>query len=212
MDINEIKKNTFEYLLKTSLRDKLLILFGSLIVPVALFGGLYVYPFFDKKIALEKSIVNLKGEVTNLEIKQKTIELIKSENREMEKILAQAMTLLPEKEQIPELVTEISDIGSSETLEIIKVTPEKEKIEEFYAMIPFSLNIKGQFHSIVSFFSRVMMMSRIVNINDYKITKLKFEGQRMTVTVDCKAATYRFLTPEEIKAQEEAKAAAAAKK
>jgi len=208
MDINEIKKNTFEYLLKASLRDKLLILFGSLIVPIALFGGLYIYPFFEKNTTLDQVIKNLSNDVTQLETKQKTIEIIKAENKEMEKILDQALTLLPEKKQIPELLSEISDIGSNENLKILKVNPENETIQEFYAMIPFSLKVEGQFNSIVSFLSKMMMMSRIVNINDYKISTPKFDGQQMIVSAECKAATYRFLTPEEIKAQEAAKAAA----
>lgn len=209
MDINELKKNTFEYLLKASLRDKLLILGGSVIVPVVLFVGLYVYPFFEKNEKLDANIKTLSGEVSVLESKQKEIEQIKAENKEMEQILAQAMQLLPQKGQIPEVLSEISNLGNDENLKFMVFKPEAERIVEFYAEIPVTLKIEGQFHNIASFFSKVMMMSRIVNINEYKIiAPARQTGQQVMLTADCKAATYRFLTPEEIKAQEAAKAAA----
>ncbi len=214
MDINELKKNVFEYLLKASLRDKLLILGGSVLIPVALFVGLYVYPFFETNKKLDGEIQVLSGEVAILETKQKEIERIKAENKDMEKVLVQAMQLLPQKGQIPEVLSEISNLGNDENLKFMTFKPEPEKIMDFYAMIPVTLKIEGSFHNIVLFFSKIMMMSRIVNINEFKITvpATKYIGQQVILIADCQAATYRFLTSEEIKAQEAAKAAAAPKK
>lgn len=205
-ELENYKKIIFNYLLRASLRDKLLILAGSLAIPIALFYFLYIQSALERNNILNQEIATLKEEVQKLEARKLQVERLKSENKELEKILEAAMQLLPQKGQIPEVLSEISNLGSDFNLKFMTFKPEAEVQQDFYAVIPITLKIEGQFHNISSFFSKVIHLPRIVQINEYKMSVIpatQMQSQ-VLITVDCKASTYRFLTDQEIKARQTA--------
>ena len=62
------------------------------------------------------------------------------------------MKSLPNKEEIPSLLTSISQSGQDSGLEFLLFQPKGEKRKGFYAEIPVSMKITGSFHNVVIFF------------------------------------------------------------
>jgi type IV pilus assembly protein PilO len=108
-----------------------------------------------------------------------------------------AITLLPETREIPELLTQISQLGSNAGLEFRLFKPEAERPSDFYAEVPVSLAILGFFHNLARFFDHLSKLSRIVNITDIKISLAKGRGEAYTLTTNCLLTTFRFLEPQE---------------
>jgi type IV pilus assembly protein PilO len=108
-----------------------------------------------------------------------------------------AITLLPETREIPELLTQISQLGSSAGLEFRLFKPEPERPADFYAAVPVSLAILGLFHDLVRFFDHLSKLSRIVNVTDIKISLAKGKVESYTLTTNCLLTTFRFLEPQE---------------
>jgi type IV pilus assembly protein PilO len=108
-----------------------------------------------------------------------------------------AITLLPETREIPELLTQISQLGLSAGLEFRLFKPEPEKPADFYAEVPVSLAIIGPFHDLARFFDHLSKLSRIVNVTDIKISLAKGSGDAQTLTTNCLLTTFRFLDSQE---------------
>ena len=105
-----------------------------------------------------------------------------------------AKKALPEKKEIPSLLTGISRAGKDVGLEFLLFQPAAEikDKKKFYAEIPVSIKVKGSFHNIVMFFDKVARLFRVVNITDIKMSG---KGGTRILDTSCKAITYRFIEP-----------------
>jgi type IV pilus assembly protein PilO len=115
----------------------------------------------------------------------------------LDEALKVAITLLPETREIPELLTQISQLGLSAGLEFRLFKPEAEKPADFYAEVPVGLAILGLFHDLTRFFDHLSKLSRIVNVTDIKISLAKGSEGAQTLTTQCLLTTFRFLEPQE---------------
>ena len=97
---------------------------------------------------------------------------------------------LPEKKEIPSLLSSISQSGRDAGLDFVLFQPLPERDKDFYAEIPVSITVKGNYHNVVLFFDKVSRLSRIVNIDDIK---MKASSGSDILTTSCTAVTYRFI-------------------
>jgi type IV pilus assembly protein PilO len=125
----------------------------------------------------------------------------------LDETLKVAITLLPETREIPELLTQISQLGLSAGLEFRLFKPEPERPADFYAEVPVSLAILGFFHDLTRFFDHLSRLSRIVNVTDIKIGLAKGKGEAYTLTTNCLLTTFRFLESQETGGKKGANAA-----
>ena len=104
------------------------------------------------------------------------------------------MRALPEKKEIPSLISNISRSGLDAGLEFPLFQPQPENSKGFYAEIPVSIKVIGTYHEVAVFFDKVSRLSRIVNIEDIKMAAGKSSNQsEVKLNISCKAVTYRFI-------------------
>lgn len=125
------------------------------------------------------------------------LEELKARLVALDEAIKVAITLLPETREIPELLTQISQLGLSSGLEFRLFKPEPERPADFYAEVPVSLSILGLFHDLARFFDHLSKLARIVNVTEIKISLAKGRGEASTLTTNCLLTTFRFLEPQE---------------
>ena len=162
--------------------------------------GTFVYFFYWPKF---EKIASLKTELTKLEKKLATakrnaadLKKFQAKMKEAEAQFNMAMKKLPEKEEIPSLLTAISDSGQAVGLDFLLFEPKAEKKKEFYAEIPVAMSLRGDYHNLAIFFDQVARLNRIVNIENIQIRRSKGKGKRSSgneLTVKCTAVTYKFI-------------------
>jgi type IV pilus assembly protein PilO len=168
-------------------------------ISVALFvllaGGFIYFLYLPK----HKQIDRLNTDLEKLEKKLKTakrnakdLKQFQAKMKEAEAQFQMALKKLPEKEEIPSLLSSISNSGQQVGLEFLLFEPKAEKKKEFYAEIPVAMNIKGDYHNLALFFDQVARLSRIVNIQNIKITNSKAKNTR-DLSTKCMAITYKFI-------------------
>jgi type IV pilus assembly protein PilO len=135
--------------------------------------------------ALEEKLIVAKKNAANLKKFQAMMQ-------EAEVQFKKAMKALPEKEEIPSLLTSISRSGQDVGLEFLLFQPQKELRKEFYAEIPVSMKVVGGYHDLAIFFDKVARLSRIVNIKNISMGRIKDSPQLNT---SCTAVTYKFVEP-----------------
>ena len=145
-----------------------------------------------------------KKEVANIpKLKQQMVEL---DGR-----LKEAVAQLPDRKEIPDLLSTISSKVKEAGLDILVFRPRGENLQEFYAEIPVDIVVRGGFHNVVTFFDEVGRMSRLVNISNIELRNPKASGDLMVMEGSSLATTFRFLDEAE-RARMAAQKAAAVKK
>lgn len=176
-----------------------------IILACLLIGVGYYYLYYEAaavQIAnLEKKRGELNHEVRTAADIARNLPAFKAEVRRLELQLGLLLEQLPDSAEIPSLLKNVSDLGKESGLEFLKFAPGKEGRKDFYAEIPVSIAVNGDYHSFVLFADKVSHLPRIVNLSNIAFSGSKPGGEnRMLVNVSCTATTYRFLEP----AQQEA--------
>ncbi|MBI5419630.1 MAG: type 4a pilus biogenesis protein PilO [Deltaproteobacteria bacterium] len=143
---------------------------------------------------LEKKLGDLEHEIKQQEVIARNLPAFKAEVRRLEEQLGILLEQLPNSAEIPSLLKNITDLGKESGLEFLKFTPSAEVRKDFYAEIPVSIQVSGDYHSFVLFADKVSHLPRIVNISDIGFAAPTRSGDdRVLVNVGCTATTYRFL-------------------
>lgn len=114
---------------------------------------------------------------------------------------------LPGKSEMDALLTDINQAGLGRGLQFELFRPAaQETAKDFYAELPITIRVTGNYHDLGAFASDIGRLSRIVTLNDISLATAK-DG----LTMDATAKTFRYLDEAEIAAQRK-KPAAGAKK
>ncbi len=173
----QIPPSLFNTVYNLPLSHKILILILAWAVPLVLFWFLFFSPRLGELGTLSNQIPQLKQEIARLEAKERQLPQMESELKVMGEILGKAVRLLPEKKDIPSVLTDISSLGNAAHLEFVSFKPEKEQIKDFYVAIPVKILIKGPFHNTVSFFDELSRMGRIVHVKEFSMDKAEESSQ-----------------------------------
>lgn len=113
---------------------------------------------------------------------------------EMKESFGAMLRQLPDKTEVAELLVDISQTGLASGLEFELFKPQNEIPKDFYAELPISIRVKGNYHEFGSFISGVAALPRIVTVHDIEIVPDKESGE---LTMDILAKTYRYLDEDE---------------
>ena len=184
-----------------------------LVVMVILLGALY-YSFLYSPRADEvaKLVDGLKTSLNEKMVKtQKSANLarLRKELLQLDAELKRALAQLPEKGEIPNLLSTISAKAQQAGLDVVLFRPRSETFQDFYAEVPVDITVKGNFHNTVNFFDEVARLDRLVNINNIGFKNPTVSGDRVMLETTSVATAFRFLNDAERKkvAEEKAKAA-----
>ena len=133
----------------------------------------------DQKKTKEKLIANLDD--TRRQVKELTAELRRAEVR------------LPDKKEIPDLLSSVSSAGRESGLEIQLFRQKTERLQDFYAEVPVEVVVRGSYHQVATFFDRVSQLDRIVNVSDISMKTPQRGSDGMQVDTSLSAVTFRFL-------------------
>ncbi|MCI5224423.1 MAG: hypothetical protein D3924_17585 [Candidatus Electrothrix sp. AR4] len=115
-----------------------------------------------------------------------------AELAEAKKRFEEISIVLPKKKEIPALLRNISDRGTSAGLDFNSFKPGNETPKDFYAEIPISIQIRGPYHNVGYFLDQVSKLDRIVTVNNIKMSAPKKEDGEMLLSSACNLLTYRF--------------------
>jgi type IV pilus assembly protein PilO len=154
----------------------------------------------DKTAQLEtdlKFIFEKKAEqATNLEAYEQQLE-------DMRESFGAMLRQLPNRTEVADLLVDISQTGLASGLEFELFKPQPENPKEFYAELPISIRVVGEYHEFGNFVSGVAALPRIVTLHDIHISRV---GESKTLLgMNVTAKTYRYLEQDEIDEAVEAK-------
>lgn len=170
------------------------ILIGILIVVVLFLG--YWFDVKDQVQRLEQAEqkeVQLKSTFEAKARKAANLAAYEQQLDEMRESFGAMLRQLPNKTEVAELLVDISQTGLASGLEFELFKPLGENPRDFYAELPISIKVKGDYHEFGAFVSGLAALPRIVTVHDIGITPHKDGELAMELT----AKTYRYLDDEE---------------
>ncbi|MDH4180946.1 MAG: type 4a pilus biogenesis protein PilO [Betaproteobacteria bacterium] len=183
---------------------KVLVLAVVFLVIVAL-GAFFDWK--DQYEALQKAEATentLKGEYQTKKAKAVNYDLYVAQLKDVEQSFGALVKQLPNRSEIDALLTDINQAGLGRGLVFELFKPAvSEKMAEFYAELPISIRITGNYHDMGAFASDVAQLPRIVTLNDLSIV-----NDKSGLALEAVAKTFRYLDEEEVAKQ---RAAARAK-
>lgn len=195
----------FEKVEKLSKVQRILISAGFFTLLAGVFIYFFFWPKLEKINSLTANLKEIDKKLTTAKRNAADLKKFQAKMKEAEAQFKLAMKKLPEKEEIPSLLTSISDSGQRVGMDFLLFEPKPEKRKEFYAEIPVAMSIKADYHNLAIFFDQVARLSRIVNIRDINIglTKAKNTNE---LSARCTAVTYKFVeTPPKKKSKSKKK-------
>jgi type IV pilus assembly protein PilO len=164
------------------------------ILAVGIFIYFFYWPKFEKIASLKTNLSKLEQKLSTAKRNAADLKKFQAKMQEAEAQFNMAMKKLPEKEEIPSLLTAISDSGQSVGLDFLLFEPKAEKKKEFYAELPVAMSLRGDYHNLAIFFDQVARLNRIVNIENIQISLGKGKGANANeLNTKCTAVTYKFI-------------------
>jgi len=179
----------FEKVEKLSTVQRILIYAGTFLVLIGAVVWFLYMPKWDMKTELETELEQLETQLMTARAKAAKLPKLRAQMKAEQAKFALASKALPERREIPSLLTSISQSGGEAGLEFQLFQPGGEVNREFYVEIPVAVRIKGGYHNTAEFFDRVAALSRIVTIKNITMTP----ADKNQLSTSCSAVTYKFV-------------------
>lgn len=114
----------------------------------------------------------------------------------LERDLSLALKQLPNRKQFEDLLRDISTTGKKVGVIIKSIDRDREIRRDFYAEVPFKIELEGTYHDLARFFETVANLPRIVNMGALEISVVNETRQSTRLKVVGMATTYRFISDE----------------
>ncbi len=197
MTLDDFRRLNLREVGKWPLLPKAIILLLLLMLVVGLGAFFDWKDQWDALGAAQADEVTLRGQYTQKKAKAINYDLYVQQLAEVEQSFGTLVKQLPNRSEIDALLTDINQAGLGRGLEfqLFKPAPQ-ERMADFYAELPISIRITGNYHDIGAFASDVAALPRIVTLNNVAIT-----NDKGTLSMEAVAKTFRYLDEEEIAKQ-----------
>lgn len=166
------------------------------LILILIAAGTYFFAIdpLDTQIAAhDKTIERLDNELVKKKAIARDLTRYRVEVERLKQRLNEALTLLPNEAEIPELLQKLASLVQQSDLVMRQFEPQTEAVQGFYARIPVKMAIVGNYHSVAVFFDKVAKLARIVNVTDIKLRSPKVENKRIVLEAEFLATTFKFV-------------------
>ena len=146
-----------------------------------------------KQDDLKKQFEDKQGRAANLEP-------LKQQLAQMELMLQQMLRQLPSKNEMPDLIVDVSQTALATGISNALFQPGPETAKEFYAEKPINLRMVGTYHQFGAFVSGVASLPRVVIMTMHNISLTPRAGKPGLLVLQGTIKTYRYLDDEEMAA------------
>lgn len=104
---------------------------------------------------------------------------------------------LPNESEIPDLLIDMTQVGLSRGLQFEQIKPGNTINKDFYAEKSVNIRANGEFHQIANFISDVAALPRIINIENFNMTRNADSTTNLSLQAVTKTYHYLEDSPDE---------------
>jgi len=172
---------------------------AGLVCAALLVGGGYWFMFKGKYEELdrkEKQLAELQVKIQEGRAAKQKLPQFREEVRRLELELEKLLRILPARRNTPELLRRIRQLTEQGNFDLLKFTPKNFVDRDFYSEWPIDVRLNGSYHNLALFFDRIGRFSRIINIENLKISNVQgapmaARGHTISATFVAKTFIYK---------------------
>jgi len=173
---------------------------GVVVLALVLAGG-YMWmgkPRYDQLARMDRRLVDLQAQITKGRAAKEKLPQFREEVRRAELELEKLLRILPARRNTPELLRRIRQLTEQGNFNLQRFNPGNFVDREFYSEWPISVSLTGSYHNLALFFDRISRFSRIINIDQLKISALRQSSSGdATLAASFVARTFIYKEPPE---------------
>lgn len=165
----------------------------ALLIAAILIGGCYFFFVKDLTARLDRVVkeeATLKTSFESKAFQAANLEKYQEQMVQMEASFGALVAQLPSDTEVPGLLEDIDEKGSSSGLIIKSIKLGAEAPQEFYIELPITVEVSGTYHDFGTFVSGIAGMPRIVTLHDYEVDYSAEQNGLLDMTILAK--TYRY--------------------
>ena len=177
------------------------------LITVLVVGGAWYFwlmDYEDQLKAEEAKELALRADYTKKLTKAISLDALKKQREQVQQYVTQLEKQLPSKAEMSALLSDINQAGLGRSLQFETFRPGQVVVRDYYAELPITLRVSGQYPDMGSFASDIAQLSRIVTLNNISISPQNAKDGRGILIMDATAKTFRYLDQDEIQAQKKA--------
>lgn len=161
----------------------------------------------DALAARQQDELKLKEQFIAKKTQAVNLDLYTQQLSEIDRSFGALLKQLPNKAEVEALLIEINQSGMGRGLQFELFKPGQEIVKDFYAELPISVRLTGNYHDFGAFAGDISRLSRIVTLNNISIA-VNPQAKDGSLVMDAVTKTFRYLDDEELAAKKKAAQAA----
>jgi type IV pilus assembly protein PilO len=140
----------------------------------------------------------LKVEYTDKVKQAVNLPVLRKQKEQVSQFVSQLEKQLPSKAEMDALLSDINQAGVGRGAQLQLFKPGQTVVRDYYAELPITVRVVGNYHDLGAFASDLANLPRIVTLNNVTI---QTHEKGPLLAMDATAKTFRYLDPEEIATQ-----------
>ena len=161
----------------------------------------------DALAARQQDELKLKEQFIAKKTQAVNLDLYTQQLSEIDRSFGALLKQLPNKAEVEALLIEINQSGMGRGLQFELFKPGQEIVKDFYAELPISVRLTGNYHDFGAFAGDISRLSRIVTLINISIA-VNPQAKDGSLVMDAVTKTFRYLDDEELAAKKKAAQAA----
>ena len=152
----------------------------AVVVGALLVAGGYYVKFQDMKKNIQKqdrSLEELQKKIKEGEAAERQLPQFMEEVARLELELDKLLRILPSQRRTEDLLRRIRSLTEQGDFLLVRFSPRSiTPQDDFYSEWPIQIELEGTYHNLALFFDRISRFSRIINVENLKITPYSGKG------------------------------------
>jgi len=159
----------------SGLKQSLVVIAGGILVTVALYFTIFKSQS-DKNEAAAKAVQTKVRENNELEAYRPKLKDIERQLANLKQQLDIERRIVPDEPQVDNFIESMDAEAQKAGVELRRYASKPGASKEYYAELPFDMELDGSYRSMLDFFDRVGHLERIVNISGLTVATTKNPG------------------------------------
>ncbi len=143
---------------------------------------------------LEESYTDKQAEIRKGQAAEQRLPELEREIATKKQQLTDLEQILPNDRETGDLLRYVKNLGDQSNLNLKSFAPGGLRPAEFYQEFPIEMQVEGRYHDLGIFLDRVSKYSRIINVDNLRISAKKARGR--TIQASLTATTFVFVDSE----------------
>jgi Tfp pilus assembly protein PilO len=140
----------------------------------------------------ERTIASLRDKIRQGEAAQAQLPQFQENVAALEAQLQDLLDILPDRRNVHELIRQVRALAEREDFNLTRFTTGRQTQREYFNEWPITISLQGTYHNLARFFDRMSRFSRIINVDNLRISTVRNQRPNRTVGASFVAKTFIY--------------------